>query len=396
MPLPQPRPPSRPAARRRTFPPGQSSFSAGSKSTVPTASMRLPWPLCPAASFVIRRPTCDARIASAQRRMCRPLQSFFLPRLLVRTLLEAPRWGLAPSSSRGRRKQHLKTSKHIVPLSEVNDEATLYEPRHPSAEARLFKRVHRLHRSRGCAVRERRVEPKSSRRRRSRPDQMQAVRYLTLPGAGLRIICGKAGSGKTTMLRVAGTGFRASGATVSSGTAYRARPAESCSRQPRSRVTRSIADSATTRSAARVRAQTPSQAGLPRCPRRTELTGSEPRPLHIDRKTIVVVDEAGMVNSHQMKKLVRQVEKGGGTLVLLGDPAQLPPVAGLGTVSVHLPPGRLCRTHQGRPPERPCGPRRGVSSLPTAIPARPFNCSPQHRKITVRQSAGRRPAGAGP
>ncbi len=52
------------------------------------------------------------------------------------------------------------------------------------------------------------------------------------------------------------------------------------------------------------------------------------KPIRIDSKTIVVVDEAGMVNTRHMIKLLRHVERSGAKLVLLGDPAQLPAVEG--------------------------------------------------------------------
>jgi conjugative relaxase-like TrwC/TraI family protein len=46
----------------------------------------------------------------------------------------------------------------------------------------------------------------------------------------------------------------------------------------------------------------------------------------INRKTIVVVDEAGMVGTRQMAKLIKQVRKAGAKLVLIGDRRQLQPI----------------------------------------------------------------------
>lgn len=46
----------------------------------------------------------------------------------------------------------------------------------------------------------------------------------------------------------------------------------------------------------------------------------------ITEKTVVVIDEAGMVGTRQMERLVSQVQKAGGKLVLVGDAKQLQPV----------------------------------------------------------------------
>lgn len=46
----------------------------------------------------------------------------------------------------------------------------------------------------------------------------------------------------------------------------------------------------------------------------------------LDRKTVVVVDEAGMVGTRQMAELVKRVRKAGAKLVLIGDRRQLQPI----------------------------------------------------------------------
>lgn len=49
-------------------------------------------------------------------------------------------------------------------------------------------------------------------------------------------------------------------------------------------------------------------------------------PLVIDKKTVLVVDEAGMLGSKDLAKLLKAVEAGGGKLILVGDHRQLPPI----------------------------------------------------------------------
>jgi Ti-type conjugative transfer relaxase TraA len=48
--------------------------------------------------------------------------------------------------------------------------------------------------------------------------------------------------------------------------------------------------------------------------------------LEIDERTVVVVDEAGMVGTRQMERLIREVGDRGGKLVLVGDARQLQPI----------------------------------------------------------------------
>ena len=54
----------------------------------------------------------------------------------------------------------------------------------------------------------------------------------------------------------------------------------------------------------------------------------KPKPVKLNRKSILVIDESGMVNLHQFRLLLEHVEKSGATIVFLGDPYQLPPVEG--------------------------------------------------------------------
>ncbi len=43
----------------------------------------------------------------------------------------------------------------------------------------------------------------------------------------------------------------------------------------------------------------------------------------LDRRSILVIDEAGMIGSRQMERVVSEAEKHGAKVVLIGDPAQL-------------------------------------------------------------------------
>ncbi|MBI1827319.1 MAG: relaxase domain-containing protein [Planctomycetes bacterium] len=68
------------------------------------------------------------------------------------------------------------------------------------------------------------------------------------------------------------------------------------------------------------------------------------KPLAIDKRTVLVIDEAGMVGTQQMARLMEAVRSGGGKLVLVGDPRQLQPIEAGGpfaSLTQRLPTAKL-------------------------------------------------------
>ncbi|HET7416067.1 MAG TPA: MobF family relaxase [Solirubrobacterales bacterium] len=128
-------------------------------------------------------------------------------------------------------------------------------------------------------------------------DQEAMVRRLLGGGEGVIVVVGEAGTGKTYALAAAAEGWSAAGAEV-------------CTAAPTWRaanVLRSEGLEAT--SVASLlgeldRAAAKGQAGL-------------------SRRAVLVVDEAGMVDSRATARLVAHAQEAGAKLVLIGDPAQL-------------------------------------------------------------------------
>lgn len=54
----------------------------------------------------------------------------------------------------------------------------------------------------------------------------------------------------------------------------------------------------------------------------------KPQPIKITPRTALIVDESGMVNTRHMAMIAERVARGGGLLILVGDPAQLPAIEG--------------------------------------------------------------------
>jgi conjugative relaxase-like TrwC/TraI family protein len=134
--------------------------------------------------------------------------------------------------------------------------------------------------------------------RRLGAEQLTALGRLTRQGRRVEVLIGPAGSGKTTMLRVAARAWEAAGHPVI-GLSHTAAAAE---------VLRSEAD---------VTAETLAKF------LDWHAHNSTPPAWQLGPHHIVIVDEAGMVNTRQLDRLVQLAQRHGAKLVLVGDDRQL-------------------------------------------------------------------------
>jgi conjugative relaxase-like TrwC/TraI family protein len=158
----------------------------------------------------------------------------------------------------------------------------------------------------------------------SRPElsgeQRAMVASLVTSGRPIEVVVGKAGAGKTTALSLAREIFEGSGFEIS-GTALSARAAE----------------------------ELEASAGIPSATL-TRFTGElESGRRTLSPRDVVVVDEAGMVGTRTLAKLVGLSEESGAKLVLVGDPRQLPEIAAGGAfAALAARPGILELTENRR------------------------------------------------
>ncbi|KQV17075.1 Dtr system oriT relaxase [Rhizobium sp. Root1203] len=127
-------------------------------------------------------------------------------------------------------------------------------------------------------------------------EQRTAIEHVAGPER-IAAVIGRAGAGKTTMMKAAREAWEAAGYRVVGG-ALAGKAAEGLEEE------------------AGIGSRTLSS---------WELRWSQGRN-QLDDKTIFVLDEAGMVSSRQMALLVETVTKAGAKLVLVGDPEQLQPI----------------------------------------------------------------------
>ncbi|PDT81380.1 Ti-type conjugative transfer relaxase TraA [Sinorhizobium sp. BJ1] len=145
-------------------------------------------------------------------------------------------------------------------------------------------------------VREAVLEATFARHSRLSEEQKTAIEHVA-GSERIAAVIGRAGAGKTTMMRAAREAWQAAGYRVVGG-ALAGKAAEGLEKE------------------AGIASRTLSS---------WELRWNKGRN-QLDAKTIFVLDEAGMVSSRQMAHLVETVTKAGAKLVLVGDPEQLQPI----------------------------------------------------------------------
>ena len=128
-------------------------------------------------------------------------------------------------------------------------------------------------------------------------EQKNAVLHITKDGRGISVVSGMAGTGKSFMLGVAHDAWRFSGYQVH-GAALSGKAAQGLFEG----------------------------SGIPSDTIHKLLSTLERGELTLTKNSIVVIDEAGMVGTRQMERLVHYTQQAGAKLVLVGDAKQLQPV----------------------------------------------------------------------
>jgi conjugative relaxase-like TrwC/TraI family protein len=135
-------------------------------------------------------------------------------------------------------------------------------------------------------------------------EQSQMVASLTSSGSGVEVVVGKAGAGKTLALAAARESWESSGYHVL-GTALSARAARGL------------------RDGAGIESQTLASV----------LAGIESGRTQLGASDVVVIDEAGMVGTRALARLVESADSAGAKVVLVGDPRQLPEIEAGGALA---------------------------------------------------------------
>ena len=164
-------------------------------------------------------------------------------------------------------------------------------------------------------------DPRAGKREMS-PEQREALTYITHGSGSIAVVSGMAGTGKTFLLSAGRkawekSGFKVVGAAVSGKASRGLKEGSGIENMTLARLL-----------------WTPDQLSMDALKHHARQLLRAARGkrtfkregVQIDSNTVVVVDEAGMVGTHDMARLVEKVKAAGAKLVLVGDARQLQPI----------------------------------------------------------------------
>lgn len=237
-----------------------------------------------------------ANIRSAQRLTSQ--QAHFTERDFVRYAAEeAQATGVTAEELVARARQHLCHSPDIVRLGKHYGEERFTTKEMYELEASLLASADKLAKDESHVAAQDSVVKALSQESNLSEEQLRAVWHLTHGTGALAIVSGMAGTGKTTMLDAAQDIWELEGKRVV-GSALAARAVK----------------------------ELEGGAGLESSTIAKLLYLAEKGGLELDRNTILVIDEAGMVATPDLEKLARLCQSHGSKLVLIGDEKQLQPI----------------------------------------------------------------------
>lgn len=269
----------------------------------------------------------EAALAVALKNLTKTHTHFDGHDLLYEMLLEAPERGLPPDAVLSMVAGCIDVGINIIELQHPDGKDRYTTIEMLKNEKRLLDSMKRLQQTPGVRINDRILNKALAKWPTTRPDQVEAVRHLAQGTGSIRILCGLAGSGKTHMLKILHEACKEEGINLigTAETGKAARVLEDSTGIPSQTLHRRLGDYKTSfwykvKHHAR-------QFGRAARKKSTHKL-KNPRPVHVDNRTILVVDESGMMNLRHFQMCFDLVQRGGGTLLLVGDPAQLPPVDG--------------------------------------------------------------------
>lgn len=226
-------------------------------------------------------------------------QSTFFARDLVRRVTDAvqARGTFSGPAIAEAVKQVLKNSEAVVSLEPRHGLARYTTKEMLALERSLFEAAARLQGNSGHQVAQVAVEAALVSRPTMKAEQREALFHITTSEGALQLVSGMAGTGKSYLLGAAREAWEAEGMQVV-GTALAAKAARELETSAgiHSRTLASLC-----------------------------FALEQGKPL-LDAKTVLVIDEAGMVGTRTMERVLRHAESAGAKVVLVGDERQLQPI----------------------------------------------------------------------
>lgn len=210
---------------------------------------------------------------------------------------EAQCRGLPASVVRRGAAEHLETSPEMVPLGMRHDEQVYTTREMLRLEAGLLDKVERSRQQPTPAVSEAILSRVMDAQQTLSEEQRAALQHITTGEGRMQVVAGMAGTGKTTMLKAARQAWELDGFEVR-GCALQGKAAQGLDQE----------------------------SGIPSATLHRTLIELETGRLVLNDRSVIILDEAGMVGTRLMGRLVELTEQAGARLVLVGDVRQLQPI----------------------------------------------------------------------
>lgn len=302
-------------------------------------------------------PGADPLVHAAAEKITQRQSHFSRADLVRRTAEEAQGRGLGADAVRRAVQRHLADERGFVRLGRVGGEERFTTREVLALEKQLLARVEASRSDTSHVLAARTVQVVLGRHPGLNREQAAALAHITRAPGAVQVVNGLAGTGKTSLLRAAREAWEREGYAVLgaalSGKA--ARGLEKGSGIPSTTITRLIGSEQLgfVGELGRSRAG----AGPPGAPDQRR-----PDRATLNKDTVLVVDEAGMVGTRQLERLTREVCIAGAKLVLVGDDRQLQAVeAGCPFRSIGERLGQAELTHISR--QRQAWARRAIRSF---------------------------------
>lgn len=269
---------------------------------------------------------------SAFNNITRSLSHFTAHEFFREVLYVAPEYGVSPSDLEEPVNHYLRNSQKIIPIPTTDGSSRFVATTVLKQELAMLKQLERLQKRQGLQVSDATLIKTLGRNDLLNREQRMAVRHLTQGTAAIRVVQGYAGTGKTTMLRTAVEAWKTSGFNVV-GACFTGAAAEVLEQEigvPCDTINMTLADFNSDLKDTLVRWGKHSFKQFVRLASGKKKTYAykKPKPVDINRRTIILVDEAGSVNTRHMEMLTKWANDNKATLVLTGDEAQTPAVEG--------------------------------------------------------------------
>lgn len=259
-------------------------------------------------------------------------QAFFSERDLTRSLAEeAQGIGGGADAVQAAVKKVLEVSPELVRLGLRFKEPIFTTKEMLALEKSLMAQVRTEAKTPWLSVESEHLNVAINSRKSMSPEQAAAVRHIVRDTGGIACVSGMAGTGKTFMLAAAReafekSGYRVTGACLAGKAAKGLEEGAGIKSATIARTLKDLGDEGIRVGHQKVAPHAPSWSPLHgvEVPFLTFKKGKEA--VSLDSKTVLVVDEAGMVGTRQMAALVAAAHRARAKLVLVGDEKQLQPI----------------------------------------------------------------------